>query len=111
MFPYASELFMGCCVTQVPREEMDSGVPVEEMSHEPLGFVTGAFRGFQLNWSIVDKEGFAIVAAIRRLEYLIWGGVKIFCDHRNLAYIFSPGLTRSPCLRSPRRDWSTGARS
>ena len=39
----------------------------------------------------MDKEGFAIVSTFQRLEYLLWGGVKIYCDHRNMAYIFSPG--------------------
>ena len=45
MFPDASDLFWGCCVTQVPREDMDSGIPVEDMRHEPLRFVSGASEG------------------------------------------------------------------
>ena len=38
----------------------------------------------------VEKEGFAIVSTFRHLEYLLWVGVLIFTDHRNLAYIFEP---------------------
>ena len=30
------------------------------------------------------------MSTFRRLEYLLWGGVHIFTDHRNLAYIFNP---------------------
>ena len=54
------------------------------MSHEPLAFLSGSFKGSQLRWVTVDKEGFAIVSTFRRL-----GGVHIFTDHRNLTYIFN----------------------
>ena len=70
MFPDASDRFWGSCVTQVPSDEMAQGLPVEEMSHEPLGFVSGAFKGSQLRWSTVDKEGFTIVSIFKRLDYL-----------------------------------------
>ena len=60
------------------------------MSHEPLGFLSGTFRGSQQRRATVDKEGFAIVTTFRRWEYLLWGGVRIDTDQRNLAYIFEP---------------------
>ena len=60
------------------------------MTHEPLGFLSGTFRGAQQRWATVDKEGFAIVSTFKRLEYLLWNGVQIYTDHRNLAYIFDP---------------------
>ena len=90
MFPDASDEHWGSFVTQVPQSEVDDNVAVEEMSHEPLGFLSGTFRGSQLRWATVDKEGFAIISTFRRLEYLLWGGVHIHTDHRNLAYIFDP---------------------
>ena len=58
------------------------------MSHEPIGILSGTFRGSQQRWTTVDKEGFTIVSTFRRLEYLLWGGVRIYTDHRSLAYIF-----------------------
>ena len=61
------------------------------MSHEPSGVLSGSFKGSQLRWATVDKEGFAIVNTFRRLEYLLWGGVRIFAGHRNLKYGFHPG--------------------
>ena len=90
MFPDASDLFWGCCLTQVPKEELVQDLGVVDMSHEPLAFLSGAFRGSQLCWPTVDKESFAILSAFQRVPYLLWEGSEIFCDHRNLAYIFSP---------------------
>ena len=90
MFPDASDEYWGSFLTQVPQAEFDSGMAVEDMSHEPLGFLSGVFRNSQLRWPTVDKEAFAFVSTFRRLEYLLWNGVHIFTDHRNLAYIFDP---------------------
>ena len=90
MFPDASDFHRGSFFTQVPEEEFRSGVALENMSHEPLAFLSGSFKGSQLRWATVDKEGFAIVNTFRRLEYLLSGGVHIFTDHRNLTYIFNP---------------------
>ena len=45
---------------------------LENMSHGPLGFLSGSFKGSQLRWATVDKEGFATVNTFRRLEYLLW---------------------------------------
>ena len=91
VFPDASDLFWGSCVTQVPSAEVDSNMPVEEMSHEPMGFLSGAFKGPQLRWPTVDKEAFAVVSTFRRLAYLLWDGAKVYSDHRNLQYILHPG--------------------
>jgi len=90
MFPDASDLHYGSFLTQVPKDEVLRCMPVEDMSHEPLGFLSGTFRGSQQRWATIDKECFAIVSTFRRLEYLLWNGVRIHTDHRNLAYIFNP---------------------
>ena len=37
MFPDASDEHWGSFLTQVPQGELDRGVPVEAMTHEPLG--------------------------------------------------------------------------
>ena len=71
MFPDASDFHWGSFLTQVPEEEFRSGVALENMSHEPLAFLSGSFKGSQLRWATVDKEGFAIVNTFRRLEYRI----------------------------------------
>ena len=82
VFPDASECHWGSFVTQVPDAEMDQNLPVEDMTHEPLGFLSGTFKGSQMRWATIDKEGFAIVSTFRRLEHFLWNGVHIFTDHR-----------------------------
>jgi hypothetical protein len=88
VFTDASDLHWGVMVTQVPTEDL--GLPVEQMRHEPKGFLSGSFKNSELNWSVTDKEAWAIVVAYRRLGYLLWGEVFLFTDHRNLAYVFTP---------------------
>ena len=36
VFPDASDLLWGCCLTQVPKEELVAGLSFMDMSHEPL---------------------------------------------------------------------------
>ena len=108
MFPDASDLFWGCCLTQVPKEELVAGLSFMDMSHEPLAFLSGVFRGSQLCWPTVDKESFAILSAFQSVPYLLWDGSNIFCDHRNLAYMFSPqscGVTLSKAASQRLAGW------
>ena len=43
----ASDEHWGSFLTQVPLEELDRDVSVEDMTHEPLGFLSGSFKGSQ----------------------------------------------------------------
>ena len=92
LFPDASDCFWGAILTQVPAEDLESGKPVSEWRHEPLAFLSGAFRGASLRWSVPDKEGYAIKESCARLSHMLVreGGFRIFTDHRNLRYIFNP---------------------
>ena len=56
--------------------------------------------GSQLRWATVDKEGFAIVNTFHRMEYMLWGGVPIFTDHRNLTYIFNPEACKTSVTKA-----------
>ena len=65
--------------------------PVMERCYEPLGFLSGSFRGSSANWSVPEKEGFAIVESMTRLDYLTLGRmVHVFTDHVNLLTIYDP---------------------
>ena len=84
----------------MPQGVLDRGVPVEDMTHEPLGFVSGTFKGSHQRWATVDMEGFAMVTTFKRLEYLLWNGVHIYTGHRSLAYIFDPEACVSSVART-----------
>lgn len=64
---------------------------LSEQNCEPIYFLSGLFKDAQLNWSIIEKEGYPIIEATKRLDYLLLRqkGFKIFTDHRNLIYIFT----------------------
>ena len=83
-FPDASDKVWGSCTTQVLTVELGGSVSIANMAHGPLGFLSRNFRGSHELLVNVDKEGFAIVSTLKRLPYLLWGGVAIHCDHRNL---------------------------
>ena len=108
MFPDASDLFWGCCLTQVPKEELVTGLSFMDISYEPLAFLSGVFRRSQLCWPTVDKESFVIMSAFQCVPYSLWDGSNIFCDHRNFAYIFSPrscGVTLSKAASQRLTGW------
>jgi hypothetical protein len=90
LFTDASDTHWASVLTQVPLEDMASSV--DQQRHEPLAFMSGVFSGPSSRWSTIEKEGFAIVESLQKLEYLcaIDEGVSIFTDHRNLLFIFNP---------------------
>ena len=63
VFTDASEHHYGVMITQVPQKHYDSDKHVADMCHQPLAFLSGQFKASQLNWSVTDKEGHAILAA------------------------------------------------
>lgn len=67
------------------EDELGGIVAVKDMSHEPMGFLSGTPLGAQVRWAAVNKEGYAIVSTFRELEDVPLGGVQIFIDHRNRA--------------------------
>jgi hypothetical protein len=98
LFPDASHRSWGSVLTQI--ESSAAELPVAEQNHQPLAFLSGAFKGASLRWSTTEKEAYAIVASCRRLDYLLQrpGGFTICTDHRNLQYIFG----QEPDLKQPR---------
>ena len=66
-----------------------SGVLTQEYIDEknrakqhPICYVSGQFRGSQLNWAALTKEAYAIYMSIRRLSFYVTDAeVLIRCDH------------------------------
>jgi RNase H-like domain found in reverse transcriptase len=84
-------------VTQIDEEQLD--LPMEEQDHQPLAFLPGEFKGAQLRWTVPEKEGFAIVDTVTKVDYLLLSHdeFSILSDHLNLIYIYNP-LSADPTL-------------
>jgi RNase H-like domain found in reverse transcriptase/Reverse transcriptase (RNA-dependent DNA polymerase) len=93
----ASDIFYAGLVTQIHEEQLD--LPMEEQDHQPLAFLTGEFKGAQLRWTVPEKEGFAIVDTVTKVDYLLLSHEEfsILSDHLNLTYIYNP-LSADPTL-------------
>ncbi|GMG14688.1 unnamed protein product [Phytophthora fragariaefolia] len=99
LFTDASQDFWSAVCTQVEESELEK--PVDKQNHRPLAFLSGRFTGAQLRWPTIEKEAYAIIEAVKRLEYLLLrpGGFHLFTDHRNLVYMFNPGASDSSMQR------------
>ena len=52
------------------------------IKNHPICYVSGQFRGSQLNWAALTKEAYAIYMSIRRLVFYVTDAdVTIKCDH------------------------------
>ena len=61
---------------------------LDDGSQQPVAFISKALQNEQLNWSVPEKEGFAIFYAMCRLEHLIRDVHFVLqTDHKNLTYI------------------------
>lgn len=67
--------------------------------------------GCQLRWSTIYKEGNVIIHSMGCLDYLVWNGVSLLADHRNLAYIFIPEAVFRRFPRPLLDGWRTGEQS
>lgn len=94
LFTDASETHWAAVLTQIPNA--DTKKKIEDQLHEPLCFLSGAFKDSSINWSVPEKEGFAIIEAMTKLDYLVSGSVVwIYTDHANLVYMYDP-LGKNP---------------
>lgn len=77
----------------VPQTKMDQLTkPVTTQPHEPIAFIAGKLTGSQQNWTIYEKELYAVAQTFDRMDNVFWGWlpVHVFTDHRNLLYVFAP---------------------
>ena len=103
VFTDANDYNASGMVTQIPVEDAEK--PVELQRHEPLGFVGHRFNAVELNWSVIEKEGFAIKDTMQKLDYLLQmkRPFKLFVDHKNLVQIFSPKEVSKPTAQKLQR--------
>jgi RNase H-like domain found in reverse transcriptase len=93
----ASDRFYAGLVTQIDEEQLE--LPMEEQDRQPLAILSGEFKGAQLRWTVPEKEGFAIVDTVTKVNYLLLSHdeFSILSGHLNLTYIYNP-LPADPTL-------------
>jgi RNase H-like domain found in reverse transcriptase len=93
----ASDRFYAGLLAQI--DEMQMYLSVEEQDRQPLAFLSGEFKCAQLRWTVPEKEGFAIVDTVTKVDYpfLSHDEFSILLDHHNLTYIYNP-LSVDPTL-------------
>lgn len=106
LFQDASQDAWSVMLTQIPEEDVVK--PFEKQRHEPVAFLSGAFKGSSRRWAIIDKEAYPIFMAVTKLRQFLFRerGFRIFTDHLNLKYILDPTSASSSIGRhiSDRRE-------
>lgn len=82
--------------------------PVEEHAHKLLACMGDIFRGEQMNWSVMEKEGYLIIRECIQLEFLLTRsrGFRLFCNHANLIHIFSSDQSVKRHIRGKLQHWA-----
>ena len=79
LFTDASKYAWACVLTQEYIHTFDGK---ERKILHPITYVSGLFRGSQLNWATLTKEAYAIYMAIRKLDHYIQDAeVVVRSDH------------------------------
>ncbi|RAW40828.1 hypothetical protein PC110_g3002 [Phytophthora cactorum] len=96
----ASDEAWSVIVTDV--EKWEDAKPVIAQNHRLLHCLSGTFTGSQANWSVIEKEAFAIVAACDKLPHLLLrpAGFRLYCDHKDLIHVFAPDTTMKKHIRA-----------
>ncbi|KAH9073196.1 hypothetical protein Ae201684P_015013 [Aphanomyces euteiches] len=106
LFTDASTDGWSIVVTQV--REFDEKIPVHEQQHEMLVCQSGMFDKTQMNWSVIEKEGYPIARACDSLKYLLLRplGFRMYCDHKNLIHVFAPNAELKTHTRDKLLRWA-----
>lgn len=102
----ASDEGYGIIVSQV--RNWQAGKLVAQQQHELLVCMSGTFTGSKRNWSVIEKEAYPIICACDQLSHLLLRpeGFRLFCDHRNLIYVFAPGKEVKKHIRGKLLRWA-----
>ena len=92
LYTDASDQCIGACLTQ-PCPERDCPIPgvPEEV---PIYFLSHKLSPTQQRWLVIEKEAYAIVYALEKLNYYMSGATFVIkTDHKPLQYLFEADWT------------------
>ena len=97
LFTDASNYAWAGVLTQ-PYDEVDpsnlstDNKPTKRI-HHPITYVSGLFKGSQLNWAALTKEAYAIYLSVRKFSFYLTGAdILIRSDHLPLKQFLSQAL-------------------
>ena len=75
----ASDYAVGACLSQLDDEGCE----------HPIAFASEKFSDVQSRWSTIEKEGYAIIFALRKFDHYIFGhnAVVVYSDHNPLHFL------------------------
>ena len=84
LFTDASKYAWAGVLTQLYTEEAEGKMVT---THHPVTYVSGLFRGSQLNWAALTKEAYAIYMSVKKLSfYLTDAEITLQSDHLQLKH-------------------------
>ena len=79
LYTDASKYAWAGVLTQEYQYDKDSG---KISINHPITYVSGLFKGSQLNWAALTKEAYAIYMCVKKLNYYLEdASVILMCDH------------------------------
>lgn len=80
---------------------------MEDGSEKPIGFASGTLSAAEKRYSQLDKEGLAIVFAVKRFHQYIYGHpCTIYVDHKPLMSLFSETMCIPPLASARIQRWA-----
>ena len=78
IFVDSSNFAVGCCLVQWSDEGLE----------KPIAFASSQLSQTQASWSVVEKEAYAVMFALRKFcNFLFAAKVTVFSDHNPLVYL------------------------
>jgi hypothetical protein len=76
----ASDYAIGASVSQLD----------DEGNERPIAFASAKLTDVQKRWSVIEKESFAIIYALKKFDTIVYGShIDLYTDHNPLQYIVS----------------------
>ena len=60
----------------------------ETNTESPISFMSNKLSNTQSNWSAIEREAYAVIAALPKFSHIVFGQkILLFCDHNPLQYL------------------------